>query len=108
MNIIETASSGVFLGLCLDEEMIRAEFEAIIAAEYPEPRRRQPVVACCHGRKGAPRPLGRVSGGLLVDPTGPADTERAGRQRSPPVSRAVLSHTKGGAESRRARITADH
>jgi hypothetical protein len=35
---VETADSSVFLGLWLDEDLLREEFEAIIAAEYPAPR----------------------------------------------------------------------
>lgn len=48
---VGTADSSVLGGLWLDEDLLREEFEAIIAAEYPAPRppRTTRQVACCGG-----------------------------------------------------------
>lgn len=96
---IETAGSAVFLGLSLDEELLRAEFEAIMAAEFPDPGRPSAVAAPSGLRRrsskspnGAPRMPGR-------DLVGPAPGVRvAGRQRSPPWSRAGFAATMKGVD----------
>lgn len=66
-----------FIGLlCADEEMLRAEFDAIIAAEWPEPPPAEPA-SPYDGRAPAERPQGghrrtRARATGPVDPvTGP-------------------------------------
>lgn len=53
MMAVETAEAGVFLGLRLDEDLLREEFEAIIAAEFPRPRppTRAPLICCGRPRR---------------------------------------------------------
>jgi hypothetical protein len=54
MASLETAECKTFLGLQLDDDLLRAEFDAIITAEYPAPRPPRPtatnaVRAACPG-----------------------------------------------------------
>jgi len=71
--------------LLADEELLRAEFDAIIAAEWPGPPPKLP-----HGRvRGGPDP-GRKRPHSVTATTRPAprrslQVDRSARQRSPPV-----------------------
>ena len=71
--------------LCADEELLRAEFEAIVAAEWPRPPDRRVVVRTQHvGADGDP-----ASGRARTSPSTPVVDRRPGvedsaRERSPP------------------------
>ncbi len=71
--------------LCADEELLRAEFEAIVAAEWPRPPDRRAVVRYQHvGADGGPapdRPPTSVRG-QVVD--GHRGVDAWARERSPP------------------------
>jgi hypothetical protein len=76
----EIAETGVFLGLWLDEELVRAEFEAMIAAEWPAPEQSRTTSTGCRRQPGSnlPRrrtPLRRRIGG---DHGGPGPGLRPG------------------------------
>lgn len=74
--------------LCSDEELLRAEFEAIVAAEWPTPPMRPPRPSPA-GRPPSPRPptwWTRRSGRLASRPRHPGIGGWA-RQRSPPPHR---------------------
>jgi hypothetical protein len=81
----EIAETGVFLGLWLDEELVRAEFEAMIAAEWPAPEQSRTTSTGCRRQPGSnlPRrrtPLRRrISVGTTAVPG-----RDSGRERSPP------------------------
>ena len=74
--------------LCRDPDLLRAEFEEIIAAGWPQPPPCPPV----RGDRGPSRPVHSAQHGL---PARPRDRRRrryeqvvgrAGRQRSPPAA----------------------
>jgi len=77
-----------FLGLWLDEEMVQAEFEGIIAAAWPvEQSVRSRRLAL--QRIGCPRPESEAGKNSPVEATGLVKRSAgrplwAGRQRSPP------------------------
>ncbi len=78
-----------FLDLvCSDEELLRAEFEAIVAAEWPMPPMRPPRPSPA-GRPPSPRRVtwwADTSGRLVSRPRHPG-IGGWGRQRSPPRRR---------------------
>jgi len=83
MSILETTTEGTFLGLMLDDELLRAEFDAIIAAEYPSPPEDAPIRRHHPGRR--PVPSRRRPGDRPQAPGAPGESpEPSGRQRSPP------------------------
>ncbi|WP_374969570.1 hypothetical protein [Terrabacter sp. BE26] len=76
-----------FLALvCADEELLNAEFEAIVAALGPPPVR-PPAARERHGDRGAPTALPRRSD-RRDPPTPGVRSEATGRERSPPRRRA--------------------
>lgn len=82
---VETAGPGVFLGLWLDEDLLREEFEAIIAAEYPAPRppRTTSPMRCWRRARSSSRQwLPGKPRATSATPVGGA--EDPGRERSPP------------------------
>jgi hypothetical protein len=88
MASVETTDAPVFLGLQLDEDLLRAEFEAIIGAEYPAPRSPHPSAQVGCGRRA--RSLLRVRtprGRSASCATGTGESECPGRSRSPPDTR---------------------
>jgi hypothetical protein len=88
MASVETTDAPVFLGLQLHEDLLRAEFEAIIAAEYPAPRSPHPSAQAGSGRRS--RPLLRVRtprGRSAFGATATGEPECPGRSRSPPDTR---------------------
>jgi len=75
-----------FLDLvCGDEELLRAEFEDIVAAEWPAPPSCRAVVHGQHGGNGGPAP-GAPGTHAIDQPTDPEVTvDDSCRQRSPPA-----------------------
>ena len=86
MRTMQTTDPAVFLGLSLDEELLRVEFEAIIAAEFPDPQPPRIISTRCLRRR-PPLPGG------LRDPSTPQPgrattvgrVDGSGRGRAPPV-----------------------
>jgi hypothetical protein len=72
--------------LCADEELLRAEFEDIVAAEWPRPPSRRTVVHEQHGGNGGPARTRADLG--TIDPAADHDVgpDGSGRQRSPPAA----------------------
>ena len=71
--------------LCADEELLRAEFEAIVAAVWPRPPDRRAVVQ----KRTWGRTAARLPAGAGLTPAGRPSTTGSGvdawaRQRSPP------------------------
>ena len=86
-----------FLALvCADEQLLRAEFDAIVAAEWPGPPPDAPGGRCDRERPGRPR-TGRPA--RVTTPPGTCGHGRIGarrRQRSPPACRRPnVSRQKG-------------
>jgi len=81
---VETADPTVFLGLWLDEDLLREEFDAIIAAEYPVPRppRITSLMRCGRARSSPRQWVPRKLRPTSAAPVGGA--EDPGRGRSPP------------------------
>jgi hypothetical protein len=70
-----------------DEDLLRAEFDAIIAAEWPSPPPVEPGSAGADGRPDRAERRGDI--GALLPPRGPHTAIGArARQRSPPRYRA--------------------
>lgn len=90
-----------FLGLWLDEQMLRVEFDAIIAAEYTDPPTRDSVSICCGNRGGKVRPpAGWRPVWRPVMWTGQtAGERRPDRERSPPDVRLGVTQALGDTES---------
>ena len=72
--------------LCADEDLWRAEFDAIIAAEWPGPPQARPERDASAERRPSPGPQGSVArvAGRPSQPRHPAGWTR---QRSPPGPR---------------------
>jgi hypothetical protein len=87
-HVATTPERDAFLDLlCADEELVRAEFEAIVAAEWPRPPSRRAVVHGLHGGSGGPAP-GRTSPRMPGPvPEHEPRIDGSGRQRSPPGAR---------------------
>lgn len=81
--------------VCADEELLRAEFDAIIAREWPS-RRPPPGLAAASPGTGAARQRQLMAHGLRASPGEPRHpcARRWRRQRSPP------RHTRGTAPAR--------
>ena len=74
-----------FLDLvCADEELVRAEFEAIIAAAWPRPPSRRAVVHAQHGGSGGPAPDKACRRRIETVADDDLGVDRTARQRSPP------------------------
>jgi hypothetical protein len=71
--------------LCADPELVQAEFEAIVAAEWPRPPEHRAAVPAQHRRpSGGPAP-GRARVRYIVpSPDLHRGVDGWGRQRSPP------------------------
>jgi hypothetical protein len=81
------STSELFLDLlCADEDLLRDEFEAIVAAEWPSPPPGQPAEGHPAGRghEGSPRPPRARPVAPPSRPRHPGAGERS-RQRSPPA-----------------------
>ena len=70
--------------LCADEELVRAEFEAIIAAAWPRPPSRRAVVHAQHGGSGGPAPDKASRRRMEAAADHDRGVDRSARQRSPP------------------------
>jgi hypothetical protein len=73
--------------LCADEELLRAEFDAIIAAEWPDPPPVDPDCGADADRSSHPARQRRAAS-AKVRPGRPTPAEISGwtRQRSPPTA----------------------
>jgi hypothetical protein len=84
-DVAATAELDAFLDLlCGDVELLRAEFDDIVAAEWPRPPSRRAVVHDQHGGNGGPaQGTGCLRG---TEPSADHDISVDGpcRQRSPP------------------------
>lgn len=81
----EIAETGVFLGLWLDEELVRAEFEAVIAAEWPAPEQPRTTSTGCRRQPGSNMPRRRTPHRRRISVGTTAGAGRdSGRERSPP------------------------
>jgi hypothetical protein len=80
-------TSDLFLELlCADEDLLRAEFEAIVAAEWPSPPPAQPAEGNA-ARRGPPRSPSSTRGRPATPPSRPRHPGAGdwSRQRSPPA-----------------------
>lgn len=71
--------------ICVDADLVAAEFEAIIAAEWPETPARPPRhrdAGGYRGNGGAPRAATGSPG--LASPARDGDIDRSARERAPP------------------------
>jgi hypothetical protein len=95
--------------VCAEEDLLRAEFEAIVAAEWPEPPSRHPGPPPTSARRPVERRLPAIRS--TSDPTPPdrgSRTAKRGRGRSPPgdggdafidtVTRAGDAHRESSSE----------
>jgi hypothetical protein len=88
----EAAMDAEFVDLmCADEDLLRAEFDAIIAAEFPDQPPSSPSGACRGARARHVRPARRWAARDVALRTQVAATERVTRQRSPPLDISRLS-----------------
>ncbi len=80
---VEKADASVFLGLWLDEDLLRDEFEAVIAAEFPVTRPPRTTSRMrCGRRRARSSPRQWVPGKLRPTsavPVGGAEDPRRGR-----------------------------
>ncbi len=82
---LETADCKPFLGLQLDDDLLRDEFDAIIAAEYPVPRPPRTTTPMRLSRRARSPLQQSVPGTVRVIAATPvADADGPGRERSPP------------------------
>jgi hypothetical protein len=85
--------------LCADDDLVRSEFEAIVAANWvgpphrptPVPSPRPPAPAMPEGSWLPPREVPVTE----PVPSGPGDGQR-GRERSPPCPRAAVGRPRDG------------
>jgi hypothetical protein len=85
MTVSETADTSVFLGLLLDEDLLREEFEAIIAAEYPAPQPPRTTSPMRCGRRARSSSRQWVPGKRRATSAAPVrGAEDPARGRSPP------------------------
>jgi hypothetical protein len=96
-GVTRAAEHDEFLALvCADEEWLRAEFDAIVAAEWPGPPPGAAGGRCDRERPRDPR-IGRRA--RFTAPSGTSGHSRIGarrRQRSPPACRGPnVSRQKG-------------
>ncbi len=99
---VARGSDEQFLDLiCSDDELVQAEFDAIIAAEWPSPpptRPRRDTPGGRHpGRGQRPRPA--APDGLPLRPRHPG-VRAWSRQRSPPTPPPTPTPTEGKTEGR--------
>lgn len=81
------STSDLFLELlCADEDLLRAEFEAIVAAEWPSPPPDQPAESNI-ARQGPPGSSSSTRGRPAAPPSRPRHpgAGEGSRQRSPPA-----------------------
>ncbi len=92
MKMVETTDTEIFLGLLLDEDLLQAEFDAIIAAEYPAPRppRITSPMRCRRARLVSRHSKSGKLQATAATPVG--GPEGPGRGRSPPP--AAITPTK--------------
>ena len=72
--------------ICADADLVAAEFDAIIAAEWPEPPTHRPGGRDAAGHPGSEGARG--SADAVADPGSPArdpHVDRSARERSPPA-----------------------
>ncbi len=82
---VEPADPSVFLGLLLDEDLLREEFDAVIAAEYPAPRPSRTRFPMRCGRRARLSSRQWVPGKLRATSATPVGgAEDPARGRSPP------------------------
>ncbi len=83
--VLETIDDRRFLGLRMDEDLLREEFEAIIAAEYPAPPPPRTTSPMRCGRQARSTSRRWVPGTLQRKSAAPiGGAEDQGRGRSPP------------------------
>ena len=71
--------------ICADADLVAAEFDAIIAAEWPEPPARRPRRRDAGGCRGSGRARRAASGSpRLGSPAQDGDIDRSARERGPP------------------------
>lgn len=102
MTAVEMADPGMYLGVWLDEDLVREEFESIIAAEYPAsrpPRTRSPKWCGPQARSLCRRPLSVRLRTTRAEPFG--SSEDPFRGRSPPTAprECPVAQQDGGMES---------
>jgi hypothetical protein len=86
----EAAMDAEFVDLmCADEDLLRGEFDAIIAAEFPDQPPSSPSGACRGARARHVRPARRSAARDVALRSQVAATERVTRQRSPPPQPAA-------------------
>ncbi len=87
MEKVKPADPSMLLGLWLDEDLLREEFDAIIAAEYPAPQPPPTTSPMRCGRRARSWSRRRVPRRLRVTPATPVGgAEDPGRGRSPPAA----------------------
>ena len=88
-ELLESTDEAFLELLCADDDLVRSEFEAIVAASWvgpphrptPVPSPRPPAAVTPQGNWLSPRPIVATA----PVPSGPGDGQR-GRERSPPCS----------------------
>ena len=82
--------------VCADEDLLRAEFDAIIAAEWPSPPPADPDRGAGAERRPRPARLRRAASTPAL-PSRPRHPRVGGwtRQRAPPPAPATTEHRKG-------------
>jgi hypothetical protein len=87
MAMVEKADVGVFLGLWLDEDLLRDEFDAIIAAEYPtsQPPRINSAVRCRRPHRSVSRQF-KSRTVQAASATSARESQNSGGGRSPPLA----------------------
>ena len=84
-SLAETVDEQFLALVCAEEELLRAEFEAIVAAEWPSPPAKTHGPAGNAGRpRSWPLPGGRAGAGRLPRLPAHPGVDRWTRQRSPP------------------------
>ena len=71
--------------ICADADLVAAEFEAIIAAEWPEPPARRPRRRDAGGRRGSGRARRPAGGSPRLGPLRDGGVDRSARERGPPA-----------------------
>lgn len=84
-SLAETVDEQFLALICAEEELLRAEFEAIVAAEWPSPPAKTPGPAANAGRpRSWPPPGGPAGAGRLSGRPAHPGVDGWTRQRSPP------------------------
>jgi hypothetical protein len=89
-TVTRTVAEQFLALICSDEDLLRAEFDAIIAAEWPDPPANTPGRGSADGRpaRGAPRRALDRGARPVARPQHPG-TGGWARQRSPPTAAAT-------------------